>query len=221
MQKFQDVVLDSQGRPVAGAVIAVLSYPGGSPATVYQTDAVGTAYTPTTDDYGAFYFYAPNGRYSYTVTVANVLRGTVTDVLLYDPDDAPTSTTGTWTPTLTGTGSSFVYDQQYGSYVKVGSLVLLTGLIQVNSSSTFGANQISISGLPFTNGSANTRAVVPVMFQTLGVNTVTSILGRLFVNSLELYKTINSGSFTMPVLLGTDLAFTTTLYFSVSYETSD
>lgn len=216
MQKFQDVVLDSQGRPVEGAVIAVQEYPGGGAATVYQTNNVGAAYVPTTDAYGAFFFYAPNGRYSYTVTVANVLRGTVTDVLLYDPDE---STTGTWTPTLTGTGSSFVYDEQSGGYVKVGNLVVLTGFIKVNSSSTYGANQISISGLPFSSSTTARRAVSPVLFQNLGVNTVTSILGRIFVNTIELYKTVNSGSFTMPVLLGTDLAFITTLYFSVSYET--
>ena len=103
MQKFQDVVLDSQGRPVAGAVIAVLSYPGGSPATVYQTDAVGTAYTPTTDDYGAFYFYAPDGNYSYTVTVSGVLRKTVTDVQIVDAIDALALKAPAASPTFTGT----------------------------------------------------------------------------------------------------------------------
>lgn len=84
MQKFQDVVQDSQGRPVAGAVIAVLSYPGGSPATVYENDVVGAAYVPVTDAFGAFFFYAPDGDYSYTVTVFNVLRRTVTDVQIVD-----------------------------------------------------------------------------------------------------------------------------------------
>lgn len=103
MQKFQDVVLDSQGRPVAGAVIAVQEYPGGGSATVYQTDAIGAAYTPTTDAYGAFFFYAPDGRYSYTVTVNGVLRKTVTDVEIFDSVAALPLKANLASPTFTGT----------------------------------------------------------------------------------------------------------------------
>ena len=151
MQKFQDVVLDSQGRPVAGAVIAVLSYPGGSPATVYQTDAVGTAYTPTTDDYGAFYFYAPDGNYSYTVTVSGVLRKTVTDVQIVDTvegfDDRPLQTEGSWTPTDVSGGTA-IMSVASGEYVKTGPLVHVSGRLRftTNSDSTAAA----FGGLPFT-----------------------------------------------------------------------
>lgn len=145
MQKFQDVVLDSQGRPVAGAVIAVLSYPGGSPATVYQTDAVGAAYTPTTDDYGAFYFYAPNGNYSYTVTVANVLRKTVTDVILYDPEGQ----TGSWTPSVSSSsGTIDTVLSSEGTYLKTGGLVRCTFNVSILFNGT-GSGSVNLGNLPF------------------------------------------------------------------------
>lgn len=161
MQKFQDVVLDSQGRPVAGAVIAVLSYPGGSPATVYQTDAVGTAYTPTTDDYGAFYFYAPNGRYSYTVTVANVLRGTVTDILLYDP----AATQGTWTPT-DGSGAGLSFTSVSGDYIKSGNLVFIQGSLEYPSTSS--TDIAKITGLPFGQDATVTVGSMTISQSDLG-----------------------------------------------------
>ena len=172
MQKFQDVVLDSQGRPVAGAVIAVLSYPGGSPATVYQTDAVETAYTPTTDDYGAFYFYAPDGNYSYTVTVNGVLRKTVTDVQIVDAVAAvatleasiaalPAYAEGTFTPSIAGdiTPGSASYSTRSGYYTKVGRLV--TVIIQMTFGSYTGAGYITVTGLPFAS-----RASAPVVWTT-------------------------------------------------------
>lgn len=142
MQKYQDVVLDSQGRPVAGAVIAVLEYPGGSPATVYQTDSVGAAYTPTTDDYGAFYFYAPNGYYSYTVTVNGVLRKTVTDISIYDP----AADEGTWTPT-DESGGTAILSIASGEYIKQGPMVFIAGRFRFVSNSD--ATAAVLGGLPY------------------------------------------------------------------------
>jgi hypothetical protein len=208
MQKFQDVVLDSQGRPVAGAVIAVQEYPGGGAATVYETDAVGAAYTPTTDAFGAFFFYAPNGNYSYTVTVGGVLRKTVTDVEIVDSIEAlalkaplasptftgtvvlPSATSigsvsatelgyldgvtsaiqtqftgkasvaaGSWTPTFASSAgtSSFAYTSQDGYYVKLGSLVVASGRIVLDSGGTTLsgniADKIRLASLPFAGRS--------------------------------------------------------------------
>lgn len=162
MQKFQDVVLDSQGRPVEGAVIAVVEYPSGDAATVYQTNAVGTAYTPTTDAYGAFYFYAPNGAYSYTVTVANVLRKTVTDIQLFDTTTAASDyAEGTFTPSIAGdiTPGSASYVTRYGYYTKVGRLV--TVIVQMTFGSYTGVGYITVTGLPYAS-----RATAPIVWTT-------------------------------------------------------
>lgn len=144
MQKFQDVVLDSQGRPVAGAVIAVQAYPGGGAATVYQTDAVGAAYTPTTDDYGAFYFYAANGNYSYTVTLAGVLRKTVTNVTLYDPS---VEDEGTFTFTDASGGTPVPGSIGTGYWVKQGTMVYVSGRWRWNTNSQTAV--AVLDGLPF------------------------------------------------------------------------
>jgi hypothetical protein len=181
MQKFQDVVLDSQGRPVAGAVIAVQEYPGGGAATVYETDAVGAAYTPTTDAFGAFFFYAPNGNYSYTVTVGGVLRKTVTNVILYDP-----SSESTWTPKFGffGTESTgAAYSIQRGWYTKVGDWVTATGYLIVSNKGSSTSSGVCILGLPFVADSTT---------QTPG----TLILGEMTSGILDrpVYGYVDGGS---------------------------
>lgn len=169
MQKFQDVVLDSQGRPVEGAVIAVQDYPGGGAATVYETNSVGAAYVPTTDAYGAFFFYAPNGRYSYTVTVAGVLRKTVTDVEIVDSvagfDDRPIPTQGTWTPE-DGSGAGLSFTSFSGDYVKNGNLVFVQGSLEYPS--TVNTDISKITGLPFGQSATVTVGSITISQSDLG-----------------------------------------------------
>jgi hypothetical protein len=217
VQKFQDVVLDSQGRPVAGAVIAVLSYPGGSPATVYQTDAVGTAYTPTTDDYGAFYFYAPNGHYSYTVSVSNVLRGTVTDILLYDPEEIE----GSWTPTDISGGTA-VLSVASGEYIKTGSIVYVSGRIRF--ASTGDSTSAAFSGLPYTaKDSINVYALVC----SAQGNTYGTTISGITLGGLVFAITPGTKNFTprwadIPGLICTNGQLdVTTVYFTGWYPTDE
>lgn len=65
---------------------------------------------------------------------------------------------GTWTPALidTGGGLSITYDSggQVGWYRKIGSLVFVTGFIQVATASG-GSGSVQISGLPFATASGN------------------------------------------------------------------
>ena len=74
--------------------------------------------------------------------------GTGTSELLADYEE------GTWTPTYVSSGATFGYTQQYGSYVKVGKLVYAQFYLNVTASGTT-TNQVTISGLPFTNTSTN------------------------------------------------------------------
>jgi hypothetical protein len=63
---------------------------------------------------------------------------------------------GTWTPSLGGTAT---YNQQSGTYKKVGGLVYVSAILQVNTLGTGSSNQMS--GFPFsgTAGPRNTLAV--------------------------------------------------------------
>jgi hypothetical protein len=177
MQKFQDVVLDSQGRPVPGAVIAVQSYPGGSPATVYETDAVGAAYVPTTDAFGAFFFYAPNGRYNYTVTVGGVLRKTVTDVEIVDTVYIA-QTSGVWTPT-DDSGGPGVLSVASGEYVKTGQMVFIAGRFRFGT--TGDSTAALLGGLPFAAKSGTQSYAIGCAIQgnTFGATVSSTNLGAL------------------------------------------
>ena len=59
---------------------------------------------------------------------------------------------GTWTPTYTASTTSPVYtaEQTNGYYVKVGSLVTLTGRIKTSNITNTPAGDLRISGFPFT-----------------------------------------------------------------------
>jgi hypothetical protein len=64
---------------------------------------------------------------------------------------------GTWTPVAgrgdigsAGSAITAVYSTQTGKYTKIGSLVIISGLINITSVSSQGSGNNFISGLPFT-----------------------------------------------------------------------
>lgn len=86
MQKFQDVVLNSNGQPVSGASILVRPT-GGTSTSVLYGDLQGTATVSnprTTDAVGAFGFYAPNGRYDLVISGSYFATTTRTDIMTED-----------------------------------------------------------------------------------------------------------------------------------------
>lgn len=242
MQKFQDVVLDSQGRPVPGAVIELQEYPGGLPVTVYQTNDTGTAYFPVTDSLGGFFFYAPNGRYSYTVTVAGVLRKTVTDILLQDylqepppagiinafgikfPADFFASQDvntlddyeeGSWSPTiLSGNNSSGrTYSKQTGRYRKIGSLVNINGEVTILAMGSSTGNT-SIGGLPF--GAAVDSKACAIWYTNLTFSG--NVTAELTQQTIFVFNATSGMAATL--IPDTGLTVGTTFVISCSYNNS-
>ena len=61
---------------------------------------------------------------------------------------------GTWTPTYTSTGATFTYLEQYGSYIKDGSLVTAQFRIRTNAASGTTSNPVQITGFPFNSANA-------------------------------------------------------------------
>ncbi len=62
---------------------------------------------------------------------------------------------GTFTPAFAAAGSAFSYSHQAGSYTKIGNVVHFVLSIKLNTSAnTLSANQLSVTGLPFTSKNA-------------------------------------------------------------------
>lgn len=86
MQKYQDVVLNSNGQPVGSATVLVRPTGGTSTSVIYG-DAAGTgtkANPLTADANGRFSFYGTNSRYDLVVSGSYIQTTTVTDVMLED-----------------------------------------------------------------------------------------------------------------------------------------
>ena len=94
------------------------------------------------------------------------LGGTASANLLDDYEE------GTWTATLSGTGSSSGqgYDNQTMQYTKIGRVVYLTGMLDMNSLGTLGGDYLKITGLPFTPDSSNSNSYQPITTHHVNVS---------------------------------------------------
>jgi hypothetical protein len=75
--------------------------------------------------------------------------GTGTSELLADYEE------GTWTPAFISTGATFAYAEQYGSYVKVGSMVTLQMRLRTSSVTGTTTNATNVTGIPFASANLN------------------------------------------------------------------
>lgn len=86
MQKFDDVILNSNGQPVSAAVVLVSPTGSTATATIYG-DVGGTATRAnplSSDAAGRVWFYGTNGRYDLTISGSYIQTTTKTDVMLED-----------------------------------------------------------------------------------------------------------------------------------------
>ena len=125
---------------------------------------------------------------------------------------------GTWTPELTVGGGSFTYNYRAASYRKVGNMVNIIAGIGLSSVSSLTGN-LSISGLPFTNGSGEGH-VASVSFSVL----------RNFSQAFDQFRGyVDSGATTITLAVNNEntghsypsantLTATTQIYFSVTYN---
>ena len=88
---------------------------------------------------------------------------------------------GTWTAAFASTGGTITINTSYrtGKYVKVGSKVTVTGIFIVSAISS-PTGSLTISGLPFTSGSADSNNSAPSIYAIdLAVTAITALQGRL------------------------------------------
>lgn len=84
MRKFYESVINSNGRPVPGAVVTVTKHPDSSAAVLYSDNGVTVlSGVLITDAFGYFEFYAEDARYNVSVTVDGAVK-TITDLLVSD-----------------------------------------------------------------------------------------------------------------------------------------
>lgn len=95
---------------------------------------------------GAFTTLSASGLITAT---GGQIKFPATDVPSADANTLDDYEEGNWTPSL---GGSTTYTAQVGRYTKIGRMVYITGVIQVNSIGT--GSTYSISGLPFTASAA-------------------------------------------------------------------
>ena len=80
---------------------------------------------------------------------------------------------GTWTPSYTATAVSFTYDEQYGSYTRIGRMVVAQFRLKTATATGTTANPIAITGLPFTSANLSSLSANGT---ALGLQTFPSVL---------------------------------------------
>lgn len=91
MKKYFNSVANSLGVPVAGVEVLVKNYPAGTNATIYSDNGVTPAANPIlTNSAGYFEFYAADGSYTLSISGEGVVSAEISDVSLFDYDDANT-----------------------------------------------------------------------------------------------------------------------------------
>lgn len=94
------------------------------------------------------------------VSVANLTAGRaigVTSIQFNSGTVLSTYEEGTWTPAFISSGATFAYAEQYGSYVKVGTLVTLQMRLRTSSVTGTLTNGINVTGMPFASANLNTN----------------------------------------------------------------
>lgn len=128
--------------------------------------------------------------------------------------------TGTYTPTLFCSGSSYTYLAQYGWYTKVGALVTVGGTIQINTVTSAGSGQLNLS-LPFTaqSGGNDEVSCASIGYRTNWSSNFPSS-GYVAHNQNYIQLTTNPTGSTTTSISGANVASSCYLDFSVTYVTN-
>lgn len=107
---------------------------------------------------GSIYVKVDNGLELDELHDVKITTPVTGDVLTYDSSTSlwknatqVAITQGTFTPTFISTGSTFSYAVQQGTWTKIGNMVTVSVVIQLNTTgNTLAASTLSVGGCPFT-----------------------------------------------------------------------
>lgn len=186
--------------------------------TGWHVKANGLTIHDQTDPTKKVFFDVSGQSAGTTKTMAMPLTaGTL--ALTSDLTDFVSPTTGTWTPAITFATAgnlSVSYSTQFGSYIKIGSLVLATFQITTSSfTHTTASGNFQITGLPFSSENvANQNYVGAMNWRGITKANYTDVVAAIAPNS-SVVVLIASGSGQAVVTLGsTDIPTGGTLSLS-------
>jgi hypothetical protein len=91
MERRFNSIQDRRGNALAGATVTVTDENGGA-ATIYSDDGVTTTDNPlTTNADGEYTYFATNGKYTEAIVKEGYGSETITDLVMYDPDESSLS----------------------------------------------------------------------------------------------------------------------------------
>jgi hypothetical protein len=124
-----------------------------SNVATYFTNSTGATFHATINPYGI-------GVGSATPTSGFGIAFPATQSASSDANTLDDYEEGTWTPVIISSGGSVTatYSRQQGKYVKIGSMVYISGSILTGATATTPAGISRLGGLPFTSGNSNGEA---------------------------------------------------------------
>jgi hypothetical protein len=148
--------------------------------------------------------------------------GTGTSELLADYEE------GTWTPTLSSSGATFIYTASTGgTYVKVGNVVTVHAVITISShSGGTGGDSLFFANLPFTPGNTDVGGSGTGIGIWCASYSITLPVGYSMFNAsvksgasvLPLYSSNIGGGFRM--FQYSDISAAPSFQFSLTYQTT-
>ena len=128
--------------------------------------------------------------------------------------------TGTFTPTFINTGGVTYGTQTDGEYVKVGSIVSVTGVITLTALTSNG-NQVRISGLPFQSGGNQANYTTASLFPETNITyAYDGVVGLILTNTSDIncYQTNSTTGTSTPNLVYNQLGNNSRIRFQCTYK---
>jgi hypothetical protein len=143
---------------------------------------------------------------------ANAASGSATSELLSDYEE------GTWTPNATGVGwgGSATYTTRSGTYTKIGRIVVVNWIMNINSATATSSAPAEVLGLPFTCAVSDTFEGEITLDDATSTSTNINIVGIVGPNNtiVRLYYKTATG---LVGVKGTDLGNTPTISGTITY----
>ena len=149
MRQYIDVTQDAAGNALVGVKVAVLTYTGGTNASIYSDNGLTALANPvTSDSTGAFAFYIADGDYTLQFTYNSTVYKTQSPVSIFD---------GAPQLTVTDTGAANAYATSSSFMEKA----LRTGLRSTfkaantnTTTSTYAYNGLAANTIQYEDGTA-------------------------------------------------------------------
>jgi len=150
-----------------------------------------------------------------TLSTGNLIQGTAAKGINFTANTPAAGMTsqllnwyeeGTWTPTYDSSGATFTYTEQYGWYVRVGSLVTIQCRIKAATATGTTTNPCRITGIPFITATLNALSSTP---GAIGLCTFPTVLAATTNDNSSIITLWQAGTTNQPTAADSVGAFLT------------